>query len=126
MNNDFSVALKSGGMTLRPTGKIDWNVSVVDTGQTTMTGGRLLRLRDWLDNETFTVTYSDGVGKIDIDALLDFHHRHGKIATVPAGQAPTRFRHPEPAGNHGVWIPQKGRVQSTLLGVYGFCTYKSR
>src|SRR3546814_17499184 len=67
MNNDFTVALKSGGMTLRPTGKIDWNVSVVDTGQTTMTGGRLLRLRDWLDNETFMVTYSDGVGNIDIE-----------------------------------------------------------
>src|SRR3546814_18899079 len=98
MNNDFTVGLKSGGMTLRPTGKIDWNVSVVDTGQTTMTGGRLLRLRDWLDNETFMVTYSDGVGNIDIDALLDFHRAHGKLATVTAVQPPARFGNPEHEG----------------------------
>ncbi len=99
MNNDFTVALGDGGMTLRPTGNMNWRVSVVDTGQTTMTGGRLLRLREWLDNETFMVTYSDGVGNIDIDALLDFHRSHGGLATVTAVQPPARFGNLELEGD---------------------------
>jgi glucose-1-phosphate cytidylyltransferase len=64
---------------------------VVDTGLATMTGGRLKRLRSWLDDETFMVTYSDGVGNIDLDALLAFHRSHGKLATVTAVQPPARF-----------------------------------
>ena len=115
MNNDFTVALKSGGMTLRPTGKIDWNVSVVDTGQTTMTGGRLLRLRDWLDNETFMVTYSDGVGNIDMDALLDFHRAHGKLATVTAVQPPARFGNLELEGDQVVEFTEKVQKQETWI-----------
>src|SRR3546814_13801389 len=87
MNNDFTVALTSGGMTLRPTGKIDWNVSVVDTGQTTMTGGRLLRLRDWLDIDTFMVTYSAGVGNIDTVAM-QYLHRAPDIVTPHTGVQP--------------------------------------
>ena len=56
-----------------------------------MTGGRLRRLRDWIGDETFMVTYSDGVGNIDIDALLAFHRSHGRLATVTAVQPPARF-----------------------------------
>src|SRR3546814_18181948 len=104
-------------MTLRPTGKIDWNVSVVDTGQTTMTGGRLLRLRDWLDNETFMVTYSDGVGNIDIDALLDFHRAHGKLATVTAAQPPARFGNLELERDQVVEFTEKVQQQETLINV---------
>jgi glucose-1-phosphate cytidylyltransferase len=57
--NDFTVSLADGKIKPRPTQALDWNVSVVDTGATTMTGGRLLRLRNWLKNETFMTTYSD-------------------------------------------------------------------
>jgi glucose-1-phosphate cytidylyltransferase len=91
MNNDFTVTLGTGRMDLRPCRKTDWSVSVVDTGETTMTGGRIRRLRDWLGDEPFMVTYSDGVGNVDIDALLDFHRAHGRIATVTAVQPPARF-----------------------------------
>jgi glucose-1-phosphate cytidylyltransferase len=91
MNNDFTVTIGTGRMDLRPCRNVDWNVSVVDTGETTMTGGRLRRLRDWIGNETFMVTYSDGVGNIDIDALLAFHRAHGGLATVTAVQPPARF-----------------------------------
>lgn len=91
MNNDFTVTSRTGQMDLRPSRDVDWNVSVVDTGETTMTGGRLRRLRDWLGNETFMVTYSDGVGNIDIDALLAFHRSHQGLATVTAVQPPARF-----------------------------------
>ena len=88
---DFTVALGSGFMTLKPTRPLDWNVSVVDTGMSTMTGGRLLQLRDWIGDETFMVTYSDGLGNIDIEALLAFHRSHGRLATVTAVQPPARF-----------------------------------
>ena len=91
MSNDFTVGIGNGEMALRPTSKIDWRVSVVDTGLATMTGGRLKRLRSWLDDETFMVTYSDGVGNVDLDALLAFHRSHGKLATVTAVQPPARF-----------------------------------
>lgn len=88
---DFTVQLGSGAMTLRPTRPLDWNVSVVDTGVSTMTGGRLLQLRDWIGRDTFMVTYSDGVGNIDLRALLAFHRSHGRLATVTAVQPPARF-----------------------------------
>jgi glucose-1-phosphate cytidylyltransferase len=69
----------------------EWRVAVVDTGLETLTGGRLRRLRKWIDNETFMVTYGDGVGNVDIEALVNFHRRHGKKATVTAVIPPPRF-----------------------------------
>lgn len=91
LSNDFTVSMRDGSMTYAPTESADWKVSVVDTGELTMTGGRLLRLRDWLKDETFMVTYSDGVGNVDIGRLLAFHRAHGKLATVTAVQPPARF-----------------------------------
>src|SRR3546814_14112226 len=87
-----------------------------------MTGGRLLRLRDWLDNETFMVTYSDGVGNIDIDALLDFHRAHGKLATVTAVQPPARFGNLELEGDQVVWFTDKVKKKETWIsgGVFVF------
>lgn len=69
----------------------DWVVHMADTGLDTATGGRIARLRPWLDGETFMVTYGDGVANIDIDALLRFHRSHGRIATVTAVRPPSRF-----------------------------------
>lgn len=106
--NDFTVGIGNGELSLRPTGEqVDWRVSVVDTGLNTMTGGRLRRLRDWLDNETFMVTYSDGVGNVDIQALLDFHKSHGKLATVTAVQPPARFGNLELNGDQVTEFTEK-------------------
>ena len=70
----------------------NWNISLIDTGQNTMTAGRLLRLKPYLENEdTFMLTYGDGVSNVDINKLLDFHRTHGKIATVTAVRPPVRF-----------------------------------
>lgn len=70
----------------------DWNISLIDTGQNTMTAGRLLRLKPYLENEdTFMLTYGDGVSNVDINKLLEFHRNHGKIATVTAVRPPVRF-----------------------------------
>jgi glucose-1-phosphate cytidylyltransferase len=68
-----------------------WRVTLVDTGPDTMTGGRLRRVRDHLDDEAFCFTYGDGVADIDIEAQLAFHRGHGKLATVTAIQPPGRY-----------------------------------
>jgi len=68
-----------------------WRVTLVDTGEHTITGGRLKRVRDYLDNEPFCFTYGDGVSDVNIRALLDFHLSHGKAATVTAIQPPGRY-----------------------------------
>lgn len=115
MTNDFTVGIGNGEMALRPRATMDWRVSVVDTGLNTMTGGRLLRLRDWLDDETFMVTYSDGVGNIDIDALLAFHRSHGKLATVTAVQPPARFGNLELDGDVVVDFTEKVRKHETWI-----------
>lgn len=70
----------------------DWNVSLIDTGQLTMTAGRLLRLKPYLEGEdTFMLTYGDGVSNVNIEDLLEFHRSHGRIATVTAVRPPVRF-----------------------------------
>jgi len=68
-----------------------WTVHLIDTGQDTLTGGRVKRLEPWLKNETFMVTYGDGVANIDIRALLKFHRAQGCIGTVSAVRPPARF-----------------------------------
>jgi len=69
----------------------NWSVSLMETGISTNTGGRLLRLKNWLDSGTFMLTYGDGVCNVDIAKLLDFHRSHGKIATVTAVRPAARF-----------------------------------
>ena len=74
-----------------PDGEQDWRVNCIDTGQNAMTGGRLLRLREHLQDRPFMVTYGDGVGNIDVGGLLAFHRAHGKLASVTAVHPPARF-----------------------------------
>jgi len=76
-----------------------WKVTLVDTGDNTQTGGRLGRVRRYLDDSTFCMTYGDGVGDVNIKALLEFHRQHGKRATVTAVQPPGRFGAMEIVGN---------------------------
>ena len=68
-----------------------WRVTLVETGETTMTGGRIRRVRDYIGDKDFCLTYGDGVAEIDIGALLAFHERHGLPATITAVQPPGRF-----------------------------------
>lgn len=68
-----------------------WRVTLVDTGDASMTGGRLRRVRKYVGDEDFHFTYGDGVGNVDITALTAFHKRHGRFATMTATQPPGRF-----------------------------------
>ena len=68
-----------------------WRVTLVDTGENTATGGRIKRVRDYVGDETFCLTYGDGVANVHLPSLLDFHKHHGKLATVTAVQPPGRY-----------------------------------
>lgn len=93
LNSDFEVDLGSGAVKLlQKPAEVSWKVRVVDTGHDTLTGGRLLRLRPFLEKSgTFLFTYGDGLCDVDIKKLLDFHKSHGKLCTVTAIQPTARF-----------------------------------
>ncbi len=92
MAADLTVDLGSGQNTIYDGQKLDWRVHLVDTGEQTQTGGRVKRLGAWLgQDQSFMLTYGDGVADIDIGALVDFHKGHGKLATVSAVRPPARF-----------------------------------
>jgi glucose-1-phosphate cytidylyltransferase len=91
-SSDLVVDLKSGRITYEHPSPIDWQVSLIDTGEETETGGRLHRLADRLrPGGTFMMTYGDGLADINISTLLDFHRRHGRLATLTAVRPPARF-----------------------------------
>ena len=90
INSDFEINLGSGNISSHKSSDEKWNINLIDTGKHTLTGGRLLRLKDRL-KETFMMTYGDGVCDVDINKLLDFHKSHGKIATVTAVRPQARF-----------------------------------
>lgn len=69
----------------------DWKVTLVDTGLNTMTGGRVKRIQEYIGNETFMLTYGDGVSDVNIKELVDFHKKHGKIATITAVNVGQKF-----------------------------------
>lgn len=83
--------LANNNVTVHKNGCEPWKVTLVDTGENTMTGGRLKRVREFIEDETFCFTYGDGVSDIDIGALIDFHRAQKKQATLTAVQPPGRF-----------------------------------
>lgn len=91
LNADFTVDMVSGDVEWHSPCKVDWRVTLVDTGLQTMTGGRIRRLREYLAGEPFMLTYGDGVADIDVSALLDFHRSHGKMVTVSTVHPGARF-----------------------------------
>ena len=91
LSSNFSINTKSGEVTEHTGTRDDWTVDCIDTGLETSTGGRIKRLANWLANETFLMTYGDGVSNVNLKELLRFHCSHGKLATVMAVRPPARF-----------------------------------
>lgn len=91
VNCDLTIELDKGKTTFHHREGLDWKVTLVDSGLTTNTGGRLGRLKDWIGSETFMMTYGDGVADVDLRALLARHEEAGKFATVTAVRPPARF-----------------------------------
>jgi glucose-1-phosphate cytidylyltransferase len=89
--SDLTIDLTSNKFEIHNNNTEPWKITLIDTGDSTMTGGRILRIKDYLNGQTFMVTYGDGVADIDIPRLLDFHRSSGKLATVTAVRPPSRF-----------------------------------
>jgi glucose-1-phosphate cytidylyltransferase len=91
LNSDFTIELKSGEITPIQMDWVDWRVTLADTGEKTMTGGRAKRMMDFTKSETIMLTYGDGVADIDINKLLTFHKSHGRMITMTAVRPAARF-----------------------------------
>jgi glucose-1-phosphate cytidylyltransferase len=92
LNGNLTVDFRRGQ--LRGTGRRpNWMIEMVETGIPTLTGGRIKRLKPYLGNETFMLTWGDGVSDVDLRQLLAFHRSHGKLATLTAVRPPARFGH---------------------------------
>lgn len=109
-NADLVANLGAGTVAVQHHHAPDWRVSLFDTGHATQTGGRIKRLAHLLQNEAFFMTYGDGVGDINLQALLAFHRRHGKMATVTAVRPPSRFGGLEMDGERVVRFNEKPQI----------------
>jgi glucose-1-phosphate cytidylyltransferase len=115
--SDVCFDLKENKMTILQNNVEPWKVTLVDTGEKTMTGGRIKRIADFIENETFCMTYGDGLSDINIGHLIEFHNKEKALATLTAVQPPGRFgvidlhegqtkitSFREKAKNDGAWI----------------------
>lgn len=89
--SDVTFDLKNNNIDIHSTSIEPWKVTLVDTGENTMTGGRIKRISSFIGNETFMMTYGDGLSDVNIENLVAFHKVNGKIATLTAIQMPNRF-----------------------------------
>ncbi len=89
--SDVTLDLKKNKMEVHNNNVEPWKVTLVDTGTDTYTGGRVKRVKEYIGDDTFCLTYGDGVSNININQLVDFHKKHGKVATVTGVQPPGRF-----------------------------------
>ncbi len=92
-----------------------WRITLVDTGAETMTGGRLKRVKPFLNDEPFCFTYGDGVGDVDISALIKFHNSHGRRATVTGVRLPSRYGHLNLEGDFVTGFTEKPEDQTNLI-----------
>ena len=124
--SDITVDLKDNKLEFHNNYSESWKVTLVDTGENSMTGGRIARIKTYLDNASFCLTYGDGVADINITKLIEFHKNHGKLATLTAVQTAGRFGilqidgdivkkfHEKPKGE-GSWIIQKNQLMLVFL-----------
>jgi len=89
--SDVTFDIKNNTQEIHQNGAEPWRVTLIDTGEKTMTGGRIKRVKDYVGNETFCMTYGDGVGNINIRELIAFHQKQNTLATLTAVQPPGRF-----------------------------------
>lgn len=89
--SDITFDLQANSMTVHSTHAEEWRVTCVDTGLKSMTGGRMRRLRDYIGNETFCMTYGDGVSNVNIRKSIQYHEEQGALATMTAIKPPGRF-----------------------------------
>ena len=110
---DFYIALGYKGYEIKNFFKknsFNWNINLIDTGRKTMTGGRLKRLTKHLKNETFMMTYGDGLSNVNIKKLINFHKKNKKMVTLTAVRPPARFGALKLKGNSITYFKEKSKI----------------
>ncbi len=111
LHSNLTVNLRTGEVQIHDGVKPDWTVELVDTGISTLTGGRIKRLAPYLGHETFMLTWGDGVSNVNLRELLAFHRSHGKLATLTAVRPPARFGHLDLVGDHVAEFSEKPQTR---------------
>ncbi|MBN2304345.1 MAG: glucose-1-phosphate cytidylyltransferase [Anaerolineae bacterium] len=122
LNSNLKVRLKTGEVQMEKSYTPDWTVELIDTGIATLTGGRIKRLQPYVGNQTFMLTWGDGVSDVNLRDLLAFHRSHGKLVTLTAVRPPARFGHLEFEGdqiNHFTEKPQT--AEGWINGAFFVC-----
>jgi glucose-1-phosphate cytidylyltransferase len=109
-NQSLTVSLKTGQVTIHDGESLDWTVHLLDTGLHTQTGGRIKRLAQFVRDEPFLLTYGDGVCSLDVNDLVAFHRKNGKLATVTAVRPPARFGSIVFNGDHVMRFEEKPQI----------------
>lgn len=119
-NSDFTMNLKSGECEFYGRGQSpDWRVTLVDTGENTMTGGRVKRIERYIEDDNFFLTYGDGVTDLNIKRTLEFHQSHGKIGTVIGVAPPSQYGVLHIEKNHVLSFHEKPEIhQGNINGGY--------
>lgn len=107
LDGSMTIHTASGDVKRHSTSTPDWSVDLVETGQKTLTGGRIKRLLPWMGDGTFMLTWGDGVSDVNLDELLAFHRSHGKLATMTAVRPAARYGHIEFDGDRVVEFTEK-------------------
>ncbi len=107
LTSDFTLCLRDGQIVAHHRRAEDWRVTLVDTGQETQTGGRLRKIKNYVDSGPFLMTYGDGVSDLCLDDLVSFHRRHGRLATLTAARPPGRFGNLEMDGDRVTRFAEK-------------------
>jgi len=118
LNNDFTVSFGTDAKTIdvhRRHEEVGWRVTLADTGESTLKGGRLKRIERYVDGDEFMVTYGDGVADVDIRELVDFHRAQGKLATVTGVRAHARFGKLKSEGNTVTSFAEKPEIDEDLV-----------
>jgi glucose-1-phosphate cytidylyltransferase len=107
LEGHMTIKTSTGDVTVHDNATPDWTIHLVETGLSTLTGGRIKRLSPWLGDETFMLTWGDGVSDVNLERLLEFHKSHGKLATMTAVRPPARYGHIEFAGEQVLEFNEK-------------------
>lgn len=110
LDGHLKVDLQAGQVEQHGGSKPDWTLELIETGLKTQTGGRIKRLAPYLGNETFMLTWGDGVSNINLNDLLAFHKSHGKLATLTAVRPPARFGHLQLEGDQITEFTEKPQI----------------
>ena len=112
-HKDFYIALGYKGEVIKKFFNkkfFDWNINLIETGKNTMTGGRLKRLKKYVGNSTFMMTYGDGISNVNLGKLLKFHKKNKKISTLTAVRPPARFGALKLKGNNVNYFKEKSKL----------------